>query len=69
MPVRARAVLGRKDRDLRVCLPAWLARRIFEAAGVDDLLALFDSRHQLRVAATDHLRPRLLAATLLYRFR
>jgi anti-sigma B factor antagonist len=44
--VRARAVLGRKDRDLVIVCPPGSARRIFEAAGVDDLLALFDSRDQ-----------------------
>ena len=42
--VRARAVLGREERDLVVVCPPGPARRIFEVAGIADLLALFDSR-------------------------
>jgi anti-sigma B factor antagonist len=44
--VHARAVLGREDRDLVIVCPPGPARRIFELAGIDDLLALFDSRDQ-----------------------
>jgi anti-sigma B factor antagonist len=44
--VHARAVLGREDRDLVIVCPPGSARRIFELAGIDDLLALFDSRDQ-----------------------
>ena len=42
--VRARAVLGREARELVVVCPPGPARRIFEVAGIADLLALFDSR-------------------------
>jgi anti-sigma B factor antagonist len=42
--VRTRAVLGRQERDLVVVCPPGPARRIFEVAGIADLLALFDSR-------------------------
>lgn len=44
--LRARAVLGRADRALVVVCPPGPARRIFEVAGIADLLALFDSREQ-----------------------
>jgi anti-sigma B factor antagonist len=42
--VRARAVLGSEDRALVVVCPPGPARRIFEVAGIADVLALFDSR-------------------------
>ena len=42
--VRARAVLGRQERALVVVCPPGPARRIFELAGIVDLLALFDTR-------------------------
>jgi anti-anti-sigma factor len=48
--VRARAVLGREDRELVVICPPGPVRRIFEVAGIVDLLALFDSREQARAA-------------------
>jgi anti-sigma B factor antagonist len=51
--VRAPAVLGQQDRQLVVICPCGPARRIFEVAGIDDLLVLFDSQEQ--VAAS--LRP------------
>jgi anti-sigma B factor antagonist len=41
--VRARAVLGREERALVVVCPPGPARRIFQRAGISDLLALFDS--------------------------
>jgi anti-anti-sigma factor len=44
--VRARAVLGREERALLIICPPGPARRIFELAGMADLLALFDSRDQ-----------------------
>jgi anti-sigma B factor antagonist len=44
--MRARAVLGREDRQLVVICPPGPVRRIFEVAGIDDLLVLFDSREQ-----------------------
>jgi anti-anti-sigma factor len=51
--LRARAMLGRSDRALAVICPPGPARRVFEMAGIADLLALFDSRDE--VAAS--LRP------------
>ena len=51
--VRARAVLARDDRALVVICPAGPVRRVFEMAGITDLLALFDSREE----AADALRP------------
>ena len=42
--LRARAVLGRQERALVVVCPPGPARRIFEMAGIADLLELFDSR-------------------------
>ena len=45
--VRARAVLGQKERELAVICPPGPVRRIFEVAGIDDLLVLFDSPEQL----------------------
>jgi anti-anti-sigma factor len=51
--LRALAMLGRSDRALAVVCPHGPVRRVFEVAGIADLLALFDSRDQ--VAAS--LRP------------
>ena len=51
--VRARALLGREDRDLVVICPPGRARRIFEVTNLDELLVLFDSREQ----AAASLRP------------
>jgi anti-anti-sigma factor len=42
--VRARAMLGRAERELVVVCPPGPVRRIFEVSGIVDLLALFDSR-------------------------
>ena len=44
--LRARAVLGREERALAIVCPPGSARRIFELAGVDDLLELFETRDQ-----------------------
>jgi anti-sigma B factor antagonist len=44
--IRARAVLGREERVLLIICPPGPARRMFEIAGIADLLALFDSRDQ-----------------------
>jgi anti-sigma B factor antagonist len=51
--LRARAFLGREERDLVVVCPPGASRRIFEVAGITDLFALFDSRD----AAAASLRP------------
>ena len=42
--LRARAVLGREERDLVVVCPPGPVRRILELTGIDDLFAMFDSR-------------------------
>jgi anti-sigma B factor antagonist len=44
--VRARAMLGREERELVVICPPGPVRRIFEVAGIVDLLSLFESREQ-----------------------
>jgi anti-anti-sigma factor len=44
--VRARALLGREDRELIVICPPGDARRIFELTNLAELLVLFDSREQ-----------------------
>lgn len=51
--LRARAMLGRSDRALAVICPPGAPRRVFEMAGIAELLALFDSRDQLATS----LRP------------
>ena len=48
--VRTRAVLGREERALLVICPPGPARRIFEVAGIADLLALFESRDEAAAA-------------------
>jgi anti-sigma B factor antagonist len=48
--LRARAVLGCEDRALAVVCPAGPARRIFEVAGVADLLCLYASRDDAAAA-------------------
>lgn len=53
MLVRARALLGREDRDLVVICPPGPARRTFEVTGLADLMPLFDSRER----AARSLRP------------
>ena len=42
--LRARAVLGREERALVIVCPPGPARRVFEVAGIADVLELFDSR-------------------------
>ena len=44
--VRARALLGREERALLIICPPGPARRIFELAGIDDLLELRETRDQ-----------------------
>jgi anti-anti-sigma factor len=48
--MRARALLGREERELVVVCPPGPVRRIFEVAGVVDLLALFDTREAAAAA-------------------
>jgi anti-sigma B factor antagonist len=42
--MRARALLGREDRELAVICPPGPVRRLFEVAGVTDLLFIYESR-------------------------
>ena len=48
--MRARAMLGRDERALAVVCPPGPVRRLFEVAGVSDLLFLYDSREQASAA-------------------
>ena len=48
--VRARALLGRDERDLVVICPPGPAHRIFEVAGILDLLVPFASRDEAAAA-------------------
>lgn len=48
--LHARAVLGREDRGLAVICPPGPVRRLFEVAGVRDLLFPFDSREEAAAA-------------------
>jgi anti-sigma B factor antagonist len=45
--VRARALLGRKDRQLAIVCPRANVRRVLELAGIDQLVALYDSHDEL----------------------
>jgi anti-sigma B factor antagonist len=45
--VRARALLGRDDRTLALVCPAGSTRRALEITGIDELVALYDSRDEL----------------------
>jgi len=51
--LRARAVLGREERALVIVCPPGPTRRLFEVAGIADLLAIYDSREH----AAASLRP------------
>ncbi len=48
--LRARALLGRDDRQLAVVCPPGAVRRLFEVAGIADLLILFGSREDAAAA-------------------
>lgn len=45
--VRARAMLGREDRPLALICPPGNVRRVLGIAGIDELVALYDSRDEL----------------------
>ena len=45
--VRARALLGADDRTLALICPPGSARRALELTGLDELVAIYDSRDQL----------------------
>jgi anti-sigma B factor antagonist len=51
--MRARALLGREDRALAIICPQGAVRRLFDVAGVADLLFLYESRE----AAAEALVP------------
>jgi len=48
--MRARAQLGRQERQLVVVCPPGPVRRVFELAGISDLFALFGSREAAAAA-------------------
>jgi anti-sigma B factor antagonist len=48
--MRARALLGRDDRALAVICPPGPVRRLFEVAGVTDLLFIYESREAAAAA-------------------
>jgi anti-anti-sigma factor len=48
--LRARALLGQEERELVVVCPPGPARRVFEVAGIADLLTLFASRGEAAAA-------------------
>jgi anti-sigma B factor antagonist len=45
--VRARALLGADDRTMALICPPGSARRALELTGLDELIAIYDSREQL----------------------
>jgi anti-sigma B factor antagonist len=45
--MRARALLGRDDRELALICPPGSARRALELTGVDELVALYATRDEL----------------------
>jgi hypothetical protein len=51
--MRARALLGRDERALAIVCPPGAVRRLFEIAGVADLLFVYSSREE----ASDALVP------------
>jgi anti-sigma B factor antagonist len=55
--LRARALLGREERALVIVCPPGPARRIFDVAGVADLLHLFGSRELAAAALRPARRP------------
>ena len=48
--LRARGLLGRKDRALAVVCPHGPVRRVFELSGLSDMFALYDSREEAAAA-------------------
>jgi anti-sigma B factor antagonist len=53
--LRARALLGREDRELAVVCPFGRVRRVFELAGVSDLFVLYASREAALAALIPHV--------------
>ena len=48
--LRARALLARDERELAIVCPPGSARRLFEMAGVTDLLVLYETREDVAAA-------------------
>jgi anti-anti-sigma factor len=48
--LRARALLGRADREIVVVCPPGQVRRVLELVGVDDLFALYGTREEAAAA-------------------
>jgi anti-sigma B factor antagonist len=48
--VRARALLGREDRQLILVCPPGIVRRALELTGIDELVPLYGSREELAQA-------------------
>jgi anti-sigma B factor antagonist len=48
--LRARALLGREDRAVAIVCPPGPVRRLFEVAGIADLLFLYSSREHAAAA-------------------
>jgi anti-sigma B factor antagonist len=48
--LRARALLGREDRGVAVVCPPGPVRRLFEVAGIADLLFLYSTREEAAAA-------------------
>jgi anti-sigma B factor antagonist len=48
--LRARALLGRTDREIVVVCPPGQVRRVLELVGVDDLFAIYDTREEAAAA-------------------
>jgi anti-anti-sigma factor len=48
--LRARALLAREDRALAIVCPAGHLRRLFDLAGIADLLYLYESREEAAAA-------------------
>jgi anti-sigma B factor antagonist len=48
--LRARALLGREDRAVAIVCPPGPVRRLFEVAGIADLLFLYASREEAAAA-------------------
>ena len=55
--LRARALLAREDRALAIVCPPGHARRLFELAGIADLLLLYASREDAAAALVPADRP------------
>jgi anti-sigma B factor antagonist len=60
--LHARALLGREDRALAIVCPPGPVRRLFEVAGIADLLILYESREAAAAALVRSSAPARAAA-------